>query len=275
MDRSHAAYGAQTRIRVGGTDVDIRVGGTQQDATPKGPTLDGDTRMATQKFARVKSANEMQMQQAVSSEGTFVKPQQVARQLHVREGMHVADFGAGSGEYIAPLARIVGTTGRVYAVEVQQTLLTRIQNEMVKGGFENVEVVWGNIEASEGTKIADETLDVVIISNTLFQVEDRIAVIKEAYRTLKPSGTLVLIDWSDSFGGVGPPKEVVVRRPEAVLLCTDNGFVLKRDFPAGEYHYGIVCTKSAAGSDAAARAAQAPTADDTDFIKRTIAQELV
>lgn len=237
-----------------------------------GPILDGDVRMSRNHFARAKTGVEMQMQETVASEGTFVKPARVIHAFGIREGMAVADFGAGSGGYAAPFAKLVGPTGHVFMVEVQRDVLVRIQNEVRTQGFENVDAVWGDIEKHEGTRIASGTLDVVLISNTLFQVDDRHAVLHEAYRTLKKGGTLAIIDWSESFAGLGPPENMLIRRPEAMILCTDNGFTFVRDFPTGEYHYGLLFKKVEQG-DSGEEDASARKRDD-DFVARTIAQEL-
>ena len=262
---------SSARVSVGGAHIDITV--AAKGNTPTSPILDGDVRMSRNHFAHAKTGTEVQMHEAIASEGTFVKPARVIHAFGIREGMAVADFGAGSGGYATPFAKLVGPTGHVFMVEVQRDVLTRIQNEVSAQGFENVDVVWGDIEKHEGTRIASGTLDVVLVSNTLFQVDDRHAVIHEAYRTLKKDGTLVIIDWSESFAGLGPPENMLMRRPEAMILCTDNGFTFIRDFPTGEYHYGLLFKKAPQGNSSE-EDTSAQKGDD-DFITRTIAQELL
>ena len=52
------------------------------------------------------------------------------------------------------------------------------------------------------------------------------------------------IDWTDSFGGLGPQPGHVVIESEATTLLTKAGFTCERTFPAGEHHYGIACRKN-------------------------------
>ena len=203
-------------------------------------------------------------------EARFCDPKRNVRHFGIREGMHVADFGAGSGAYTLALAPLVGATGVVYAVDVQRDLLTRIQNEAIKCGVENIEVVWSDMESEEGIYLKDELLDCALLSNVLFQLDNKIGVIKEAWRVLKTGATLVVIDWSESFGGLGPQKEAVVTPAEARLLCGDNGFVFRRQFEAGEHHYGLIFSKSVGNTEVAK-----DTAIADDFVSRTIAQELL
>jgi len=83
----------------------------------------------------------------------FADPQQNIRNLNLREGMHVADFGTGSGHYAFALSRAVGESGRVYAVDIQRDLLGRLKNEATRGRYGNVVISWGDIEQPKGSKL--------------------------------------------------------------------------------------------------------------------------
>lgn len=173
----------------------------------------------------------------------FTNPELNINELGIYEGMTVVDFGAGTGAYTIPLAERVGESGRVYAVEVQKDLLINIKDAAVARGYKNVEVVWGDIERLMGTKIKDETADAVIVSNVLFQAEDKQGIFREAKRILKTGGKLLLVDWKDSFNSLGPDKGAVVPASIAREMCEMEGFALKKEFNAGEHHYGIVFSK--------------------------------
>ncbi|MBI5400917.1 MAG: class I SAM-dependent methyltransferase [Candidatus Yonathbacteria bacterium] len=174
----------------------------------------------------------------------FTNPEENIKALGIYEGMVIADLGAGTGAYTIPLAEKAGETGRVYAVEVQKDFLTNIKNEATNRGLKNVELLWGDIEHPGGTKIKDGAVDAVVISNVLFQAEDKAGLIREAQRILKTGGKLLLIDWSDSFNNLGPTPAMVVTKDSARALLEAEGFVLKNEIPAGEHHYGFVMLKS-------------------------------
>lgn len=175
---------------------------------------------------------------------SFANPEENIKALGIYEGMFVADLGAGTGAYTIPLAEKVGESGRVYAVEVQKDFLTNIKNTATSRGLKNVELLWGNIEKLGGTKIKDGGVDAVVISNVLFQAEDKAGLLKEARRILKTGGKLLLIDWSDSFKNLGPAPQIVVTKESALSLCESNGFVLKNEINAGEHHYGLLMLRS-------------------------------
>ena len=173
----------------------------------------------------------------------FTDPSKNIAELHVREGMIAVDFGAGTGEHAIELGKKVGERGRVYAVEVQKNLLQNIKTAARESGLANIDVIWGDIEIPHGVKLADESADVVIMTNTFFLVEDKVQAAREAFRILKPGGRAMVIDWSDSFGGLGPLQDDVVTETTAHKILESVGFVFERRFVAGDHHYGIIVVR--------------------------------
>jgi ubiquinone/menaquinone biosynthesis C-methylase UbiE len=170
----------------------------------------------------------------------FSNPEQIVAQLGLVEGMRVADLGAGSGFYTKAAARRVGTTGHVYAIEVQKGMLKTLEDDLKKDGIKNVDCIWGDIEKDGGTKIADRTVDRVIISNVLFQAEDKIGLIDEAKRILKKDGQALLVDWTESWSGMGPAPESVVPQEKAEELFKKRGFKIVEVVSTEVHHYGIL-----------------------------------
>lgn len=173
----------------------------------------------------------------------FAHPPRNVSTLGIKPGMSVADFGSGSGAYTLALAERV-SGGRVYAVDIQRDLLRRTKNEALRRGLANVEIIWGDIGAIGGSKLPEAGLDLVLMSNLLFQLPDKHAPLREAARVLKPAGRLAVIDWSDSFGGMGPRKADVVKKEATISEAEEAGFKLAEEFPAGAHHYGLIFNKT-------------------------------
>jgi len=170
----------------------------------------------------------------------FAHPHRNIDALGIRPGQTIVDFGAGSGAYVFAIAERLKGMGHIYAVDVQQELLRRIKNESHKRGYKNVEIIWSDLEKPNSSMIADTHADLVLISNLLFQVDAKEAVLAEAWRILNKAGTLAVIDWSDSFGGMGPIKKDVVKKEKAIELAERAGFDHVGDFDAGAHHYGLL-----------------------------------
>jgi ubiquinone/menaquinone biosynthesis C-methylase UbiE len=127
----------------------------------------------------------------------FSDPATNLAKLGVTDGMKVVDLGAGSGFYAIEAAKKVGSTGRIYAVDVMKDLLERLRTGANAQGIRNIEIVWGNAEKIGGTKMREALADRVIASNILFQIEKPDDFALEIKRILKPGGKLLLVDWSE------------------------------------------------------------------------------
>jgi len=173
----------------------------------------------------------------------FVTPEALVSHFHIREGESVADFGAGKGNFALLLAKVVGVSGKVYACEIQKNLVETIANTVRVSGVNNVEAIWCDIEAHQGTKLESDSLDVAILVNTLFQMEQKGEAIDEIKRTLRSGGRLFIVDWSDSFGGLGPQGDQVITEVSARDLVEEHGLPFERSYDAGDHHYGLAFRK--------------------------------
>lgn len=185
-----------------------------------------------------------------SSTFTFLSPESVVRSARIEEGMHVADFHAAAGFFVRAAARAVGPGGRVWAVDARRDMLLRLRSTALMEGLQNIEIVRGNMEHRGGTLLPEEGLDMVLLATALHTANDMDGVIEEAWRVLKSGsgaafgpGRLLVIDWKDTFGGLGPSAEHIVTREDALSRCVRGGFVLIEDIPAGDYHWGMLLKK--------------------------------
>lgn len=170
----------------------------------------------------------------------FTKPEKNILHLGLKEGMRVADFGAGTGFYAKAISPRIGHTGKVYAIDVQKDLIKKLESEIKSEGYHNIECIWGDIERRGGTKLSDSSMDIVIVSNVLFQVEDRLGVIDEIKRILKKKGKVLLVDWNGSFGSAERAPRHIVSEGMAREMFESRGFHLEESISISEHHYGII-----------------------------------
>ena len=173
----------------------------------------------------------------------FSSPQKNLEEFGISPGSHVADLGSGSGFYTLAAAKMVGEKGRVYAVDVLKDMLAKLKNEAQRERLHNVETIWGNVERLGGTKLVDASVEIVLACNTLFQLEHKNDFPLEVKRILKPKGRVLVIDWKESFGGMGPQPGHVVSEESARTLFEKAGFTFEKGISAGAHHYGIIFKK--------------------------------
>ncbi len=170
----------------------------------------------------------------------FADPEKVISQIYLAEGMTVADLGAGIGFYSLILARKVGPYGKVFAVDVQKDYLRKVKNEAERAGFENVDVIQGDLEMPKGSGLVSASIDRVLISNILFQSAYPENIAKEAKRILKHDGKIAIVDWSDSFNQLGPHPDHVITKEETQKIFEKNGLQFESYLDAGSHHYGMI-----------------------------------
>lgn len=170
----------------------------------------------------------------------FLNPNEVLKQLKLKKDMLAADFGCGAGGWAIPLAKIL-EKGKVFVFDIQEEMLSGLISKAKLENIQNIVTKRCNLEEPKSTGFEDSALDLVLIPNLLFQIENRKAIIEEAKRILKKSGEILVLDWTP--GAHLGPKESRVSEEEVKKIAKELGLKLKKEFRAGSYHYGLIFKK--------------------------------
>ncbi len=165
------------------------------------------------------------------SRDAWQQPKEVIQALAISLGSRVADLGAGGGYFTWRLAEAVGPEGKVYAVDVDDTALRVIEQEMVQRGVANVEVIRAT---PTDARLPVAGVDLIFTCNTYHHFPDRTAYFQSLARALRPSGRIAVIEYKDSgwLFGHATPKETVLRDMEAAgyRLIREFDFLPKQHF---------------------------------------------
>lgn len=174
---------------------------------------------------------------------SFMDPQKIVDSFGIENGNIIADFGSGAGYFTLPLAKAAGIKGKVIAVDIVASALEMVDKKAKMENLTNIEFVQADLEKEKSTKIIDSSADFVIISNLLFQLENKANIFREAKRILKPGGKLIVIDWASGKIILGPPEDNRITADQVQIAAMISGFKQIKQWSPDSYHYGFIFIK--------------------------------
>jgi len=134
----------------------------------------------------------------------LLPPEETLCRLGLAEGDIVADLGCGIGYFTVPAARIVGSQGKVYGLDILAEMLEIVEDKARDKRLANVETV--QVKENE-FMLADQTIQYALACLVTHEVEDPFAFFREVHRILQSEGKLAIIEWIKQDSKMGPPIE--------------------------------------------------------------------
>jgi ubiquinone/menaquinone biosynthesis C-methylase UbiE len=165
----------------------------------------------------------------------WLPPAEVLGALSLRPGDTIADLGAGTGYFSLPLAKAVGTEGKVYAVDAQAEMLAHLRQKLQQGSVSNVELIHAE---AESTALPDACCSLVFLANVWHEFADCSAVLDESRRILKHRGRIAIIDWRPDVARENePPLDHRLDASNAVNELLAAGFHQVANVNVGHYSW--------------------------------------
>lgn len=129
------------------------------------------------------------------------------------------------------------------AVDILEAALETVRERASGAGLKNIQLVRANLEVIGSTFLADDSQDFVLLANVLFQNDQKLEIIKEAKRILRPGAKLAIVDWEKGVGGLGPPDEFRTPKESILGLASQEGLSYEKDIVVDAYHFGMMFRK--------------------------------
>jgi len=120
------------------------------------------------------------------------RPDLLLEALKIKPGDSVADIGAGTGFYTRPLAKSAGTSGVVYAVDIQPEMLDLLTNKMAEANIRNVKPVLGS---DTDPKLPAGSVDLILMVDVYHEFDHPYEMAAAMARSLKPAGRIVFVEF--------------------------------------------------------------------------------
>lgn len=127
--------------------------------------------------------------------------------LGITPGKSVADIGAGSGWFTVRAARRVGSSGAVYAVDINPEAIRYIDNRAKSESLANVKTI---LSKPDDPMLPKDTVNAVLLLKTYHEVADPVALLKHLRPSLKPGAKLGIIDRNGNGTDHGVSRDIVV-----------------------------------------------------------------
>jgi ubiquinone/menaquinone biosynthesis C-methylase UbiE len=173
----------------------------------------------------------------------FFDPAKVLALFGLDSGVQdLVEFGCGYGTFTLAAAGIA--SGTVYALDIEPEMVSIVEQKCCEVGITNVQAMVRDFVV-EGTGLADNSMDAALLFNILHH-EEPLALMKEAFRVLKPNGALAVIHWNyDPTTPRGPAMEIRPRPEQCIEWGRAAGFRFSEQnrYDLPPYHYGLLFRK--------------------------------
>jgi 2-polyprenyl-3-methyl-5-hydroxy-6-metoxy-1,4-benzoquinol methylase len=112
---------------------------------------------------------------------------------HVKQGMTVMDYGCAMGYFSIPLAKMTGTKGKVYCVDIQEKMLTKLKKRAVRHGVSPIIKTLQVGENYNPTELKNK-LDFVLLFMVAHEVPEQATLFNDLFSMLKPGGKILFFE---------------------------------------------------------------------------------
>lgn len=150
----------------------------------------------------------------------LMPPKRALRRLGVAVGDVVIDVGAGAGYFSLPASEMVGSTGEVFAVDIEPKAIALIERRRLERGRKNLRTILST-EASLG--LPDGVGTVALMYTVLHEVEDKASMLRSLHRALRAGGRIAVVEFGKG-ATFGPPARERIGEAEMRTLLEGAGF---------------------------------------------------
>ena len=127
---------------------------------------------------------------ALKFRDVFKPPRKVLEEANIKAGDTVLDFGCGPGSYSLAAARLVGTNGKVYSLDIHPMAIKSVKRRAMRRGLKNIEPVFSDGD----TGFPDKSMDVILVYDVFHEINEPEKFLFEMHRMLKEEGIVSLHD---------------------------------------------------------------------------------
>ena len=163
-------------------------------------------------------------------------PEAILNDLGLRPGMCFVDLGCNDGFFTLPAAKIVGSSGQVYALDVDNVALAQLEVKLKSANITNTQVFYG---PAETTDVCKGCADIVFLGMVLHDFNEPVKALDNCRSMLKKDGMIYDYDWKKQSSSIGPPLEIRFSKEYVRKLALAANLEVKSDTDYDDNFYLI------------------------------------
>ena len=180
-------------------------------------------------------------QHAGMSSKAFLNAERVLREIGIGKGDIFLDVGCGEGHFSIAASKIVGSQGKVHALDRYEKSISVLKDQIRNEHIGNIEAIVADV--TQKMPLPDAIIDVGLMANVMhgFLANGEVpSVMTEVARVMKAGSTLAVVEFQKVDGPPGPPISIRMTPEELEALISGYGFKKSRVVEVGPIHYAAM-----------------------------------
>jgi ubiquinone/menaquinone biosynthesis C-methylase UbiE len=161
------------------------------------------------------------------------KPAEVVKTMKLKPGEVVADIGAGTGYFTRHFAVAVAPGGKALGLDIEQSMVDYMNKDAEKLDLPNYSA---KVISTHDPELEKSSVDVIFLCNTYHHIGYRVAYFRNAAKSLKPDGRIVIVDFYKNTD-FGPPRDHKLAKEVVLKEMDAAGYRLDKDLKVLEQQY--------------------------------------
>ena len=172
----------------------------------------------------------------------YFRPKKTLEKFGLREGMILLDLGCGYGTFSIAAARIVGKSGLVYSLDIDEKMINRVVKKAQSKSLRNIKPIVADISSLRNIELS---ADIALLANVIHGTRYKVQLLKRVKRLLKPKGCIVVMNWRvDENTPRGPPMKLRPTKEDTLEYLRKAGYESAKVLDMPPFHYAVVAYRS-------------------------------
>ena len=170
----------------------------------------------------------------------LLPPEETLINLGLHEGDVMADIGCGIGYFTIPASKIVGDSGKIFAMDILPEMLQDVGIKIKENNISNIEII---LTEENDLKLEDNKITIAFISSVLHEADEKENFLNEIKRIISPKGRIAIVEWQKINSEFGPPIDHRLDKIDLIKILDTVGFSNISTIDIGENFYGLIAEK--------------------------------